>query len=72
MSTLWPAHVTEEGDSFSVPEGWLPDEHSARCRSCHALILWCRTPNQKRAPLNPDGTSHFSSCPQAEQWRRRA
>ena len=25
----------------------------------------------KRAPLNPDGTSHFADCPDAGRFRRR-
>ena len=29
-------HVTVEGDRFQVPEGYTPDEHTARCRSCNA------------------------------------
>jgi len=63
-------YTTDEGDSFEVPEGWVPDHHSAACRSCHALIVWCRTPGGKRAPVDPDGKSHFASCPDAEKWRR--
>ena len=58
------------GQGWTVPEGWQPD-NIARCRSCDAEILWALTPNHKKAPLNRDGTSHFSNCPAAEQWRRR-
>jgi hypothetical protein len=64
-------YETEEGDLFVIPDGYLPDEHSARCRSCGALIVWCKTRAGKRSPTNPDGTSHFSDCPQADQWRAR-
>ncbi|MES2210935.1 MAG: hypothetical protein V4515_12255 [Chloroflexota bacterium] len=56
---------------WTVPEGWTPD-NIGRCRSCSAEVLWCLTPNGKKAPLNADGTSHFSNCPQSDQWRRRA
>jgi len=63
-------HVTAEGDLFLVPDGYVPDEHSARCRSCEALIVWVVTPRGKRAPMDPDGHSHFVSCPQRDQWRK--
>lgn len=66
-----PEHVTAEGDRFLVPEGFVPDEHSARCRSCQALIVWTRTPHGKRMPVDADGKSHFATCPQADTWRRR-
>jgi hypothetical protein len=65
-------HVTPEGDRFLVPEGWTPGDKSSRCRSCDALILWAVTPRNKRAPVDPDGRSHFSSCPDAASWRKKA
>jgi hypothetical protein len=64
-------HVTPEGDRFMVPDGYTPGEKSSRCRSCDALILWCATRSQRRAPLNADGTSHFASCPDAASWRKK-
>lgn len=56
---------------WAIPDGWTA-ANQGRCRSCDAEVLWCLTPAGKRAPLNRDGTSHFSNCPQAESWRRRA
>jgi len=41
-----------------------------RCRSCGAVILWVVTLWGKRSPQNPDGTSHFATCPDAVRWRR--
>lgn len=70
MARTTTAHVTDEGDTFQVPDGWIPDAYGSRCRSCSALIVWCRTPAEKRAPVNPDGTSHFATCPDAARWRR--
>lgn len=63
-------HVTAQGDTFEVSDGYSPDQASARCRSCSALICWVRTPHGKRMPIDPDGTSHFATCPQADAWRR--
>lgn len=40
------------------------------CRSCGARIAWLRTTKGSLAPVNADGTSHFSDCPQAEAWRK--
>lgn len=65
-------HVTPEGDRFQVPDGWTPGDKSSRCRSCNALILWCTTPRGKRAPVQPNGESHFAGCPHADQWRKSA
>lgn len=55
--------------AWVVPDGYAPDGVGA-CGSCHQFVLWVHTRAGKRAPLNPDGTSHFSNCPQAPQWRR--
>lgn len=44
---------------------------TGRCRSCGAPIAWAKYGvDGKSAPFNPDGTSHFSNCPQAEDWRK--
>ena len=39
------------------------------CRSCGAPVRWGLLAG-KPHPWNADGTSHFTSCPQAEAWRR--
>jgi hypothetical protein len=40
------------------------------CRSCQALIYWREHPSTgKPHPFNPDGTSHFGSCPDRHKWR---
>jgi len=41
----------------------------AECRSCHAPIYWDRGKDGKPHPYNPDGLSHFITCPDAEEWR---
>lgn len=66
------AHVTPEGDRFLVPDGWTPGDRSSHCRSCNALILWCTTARGKRSPTNPNGSSHFSDCPDAAGWKRKS
>lgn len=54
---------------------------AAACRSCAAKILWAFMPlkeaesykplmDYKAHPFNPDGTSHFSTCPNAEKHRK--
>ena len=55
-----------------------------RCRSCHARIVWLATNNNRRMPIDADTVepadefyeqgkhvSHFSTCPDAKEWRRR-
>ena len=59
-------------DGWTVPDGYQPTSGiPASCRSCHAPILWCRTPKGANAPLDRDGVNHFVTCPDREQWRRR-
>jgi len=42
-----------------------------KCRSCGAPIEWVKTDAGKWMPVDPDGTSHFATCPDAEKWRKR-
>jgi hypothetical protein len=47
------------------------------CRSCGAKVEWVETANGKKMPmdLEPDAEgnriSHFATCPQANDWRKR-
>lgn len=54
-----------------------------RCRSCHAQIIWFKTPAGKNMPIDADSVephddeldlakhvSHFRTCPNADQHRR--
>ena len=67
-----PATFTDEwGNVFVIPEGYTPDG-SGQCRSCGARIVWTITKAGRRAPLDPSGLSHFSTCPQSQAWRKRA
>ncbi len=52
---------------FEIPEG----TPAATCASCRELIRWIVTANDRRMPVNLDGTSHFVSCPNANAHRRR-
>jgi hypothetical protein len=51
---------------FEIPEGTKP----SICRGCGSEIFWIVTKNGKRMPVNADGTSHFSSCPDADKFRK--
>lgn len=39
------------------------------CLSCGARISFQRTAAGKKAPVNRNGTSHFTTCPKADRWR---
>lgn len=54
------------------------------CRSCGAAIVWLGTKAGKSMPVNADTfapgdtqydgarhKSHFATCPQGNQWRRK-
>ena len=52
---------------FDIPASAIPTE----CRGCNALIYWIRTEKGKAMPVNPDGVSHFATCPDAKEFRRK-
>lgn len=61
-----------DGSTWVIPDGWLfgATDRPTYCRSCNARVLWLTSKNGKKAPMNADGTSHFSDCPQAASWRK--
>jgi hypothetical protein len=52
-----------------IPVGYEFD-NMGTCSSCGASIVWCWTRKMNRAPLDPNGTSHFATCPNAADHRR--
>jgi hypothetical protein len=51
---------------FDIPTDAAP----AICKGCKTTIYWIRTRAGKAMPVNQNGTSHFSTCSQANQFRR--
>lgn len=41
------------------------------CRACNVKLWFVRTKAGRLLPLKYDGTSHFSDCPKADQFRRQ-
>lgn len=41
------------------------------CTSCKAKIYWVLTEKRSSLPVNPDGASHFTSCPNASQHSKK-
>jgi hypothetical protein len=58
-----------------VAGGYKFSNH-ARCRSCQEEVEWYETPRGKKMPFNlmPDGNSaaitHFTTCPEADLFRK--
>ena len=53
--------------TFPIP----PGTEEQRCRSCGASVFFVQhAKTQKWMPLNANGTSHFSDCPDAASFRR--
>jgi hypothetical protein len=52
---------------FQIPPGTPAKE----CRSCAATVFWVVTHRARMMPLDPDGTSHFATCPNAAAHRRK-
>lgn len=46
------------------------DAEPTTCRGCGAEIYWIRTIKGKLMPVDPDGTSHFATCPKAKSFRK--
>jgi hypothetical protein len=53
---------------YDIPAGTAP----SKCRGCGAEIYWVKTRQGKNTPANHDGTSHFSTCPKADDFRKGA
>lgn len=51
-------------------------ENDAECRGCGEEIMWFTTPNGRKIPMNKmtRGTdpaiAHFSTCPEADSFRK--
>lgn len=68
-----PGELFPDLPEWALPVGYVwADDRVSACRSCHAEVRWSITRAGSRAPLNRDGHSHFSTCPQARDWRKRA
>ena len=52
---------------FDIPPGTNKDI----CKGCSAWIYWIRTNRGSMMPVDPDGTSHFATCPNAQRFRKR-
>lgn len=64
--------MPEPPEGWTLPDGFDdPDPRASRCRGCGAEILWAFSPKGARTPLDPDGTNHFITCPERDQFRRK-
>lgn len=73
LTTEQRALVINELKTFKSHQEGKPEpekSNQGKCRSCGAAIQWGELKGRPH-PYNPDGTSHFSDCPQAKDWRRR-
>lgn len=52
---------------FTIPLG----TGLSHCRGCGGGIYWIRTSRGKNMPVNQDGTSHFTSCEKASDFRKK-
>ncbi|MFB2894028.1 hypothetical protein ACE1CI_14050 [Aerosakkonemataceae cyanobacterium BLCC-F50] len=39
------------------------------CKACGQPIRWVKTQSGKFTPIDPDGVSHWATCPEVEQFR---
>ena len=52
---------------YPIPPGSVAQP----CRGCGDPVYWIKTKAGQNMPLNPDGTSHFATCPKANQFRKK-
>lgn len=57
-------------DDHVIPDGYR-FESMGRCRGCGAPLAWTITPKGARAPLDADGTNHFVTRAQRDDFRRK-
>jgi len=51
------------GARYEIPAG----VDAVHCRGCNAPIYWVLTSEGRPVPVNPDGTPHRATCPQAKE-----
>lgn len=39
-------------------------------KACCAVINWVKTANGKFTPINPDGSTHWATCPEAKKFKK--
>jgi len=47
-----------------------PARANSTCRACNQPIGWQRTAGGKATPVNPDGSAHWQTCPNADSFRK--
>ena len=52
---------------YTIPANAQPKA----CSSCKAKIYWVLTEKRSSLPVDPDGKSHFLSCPNASQHSKK-
>jgi hypothetical protein len=62
-----PPPMPTEPKRYEVP----PEANRVPCRACGALMVFVKTEKGKTCPVNEDGTSHFSTCPEASRFSKK-
>jgi len=48
----------------------MDKNYPAKCKGCGAQIFWQRTKAGKLTPADPDGTSHWATCPKVAMFKK--
>jgi hypothetical protein len=51
---------------YEIPKG----TRLSQCKGCFHKIYWIPTRAGKMMAVDPDGLSHFATCPRARQFRK--
>lgn len=55
---------------YVIPDGYT-FTNTGTCRGCGKPVAWCMTRLNRRSPLDPDGTPHWATCPDADRFRKK-
>ena len=64
-------YVTSAGETWQCPPWAIAPAARVTVRecSCGARIVWLKTGLGSLQPVDQDGLSHWTRCPQAPAWR---
>lgn len=73
MTDVMNRYVVTSGETWLCPPWAITPAARITTRecSCGARVAWLKTRKTgSLAPVNPDGISHFGTCPDAPSWRK--
>ena len=61
----------DRGEFDLLPLWRIIGADKGECKSCGRPIYWVKSVHGKPTPMNPWGTTHFQTCPEAKRHRKQ-